>query len=256
MDELLRKLRALAEPTRLRIVTLLFRGELTVSELMQILGQSQPRVSRHLKMLVDAGLAERLPEGAWVFYRLAKDAVGEKLAALIDEMAHAEDPDLERDLERLSKVKQARAEAAQRKAHNDVRRRVQRPCQAYRLAKFGALVVREHAEGGEVRRVVWDERLEARAHAARSRSASRSRRPLRDVLAFGLLSHSCRNFGALAFSSPRTHEQHGSHPARHARRPRHVPYRWAESQPLGSASLIAVANSEGCREHELPAHPP
>ncbi|TGY89913.1 metalloregulator ArsR/SmtB family transcription factor [Marinicauda algicola] len=114
MDELLRKLRALAEPTRLRIVTLLFRGELTVSELMQILGQSQPRVSRHLKMLVDAGLAERLPEGAWVFYRLAKDAVGEKLAALIDEMAHAEDPDLERDLERLSKVKQARAEAAQR----------------------------------------------------------------------------------------------------------------------------------------------
>lgn len=114
MEELLKKLRALAEPTRLRITTLLLRGELTVSELMQILGQSQPRVSRHLKMLVDAGLAERLPEGAWVFYRLARSAVGEKLAALIEEMASSEDSDLARDLERLAKVKQSRAEAAQR----------------------------------------------------------------------------------------------------------------------------------------------
>ncbi|GGE49898.1 ArsR family transcriptional regulator [Marinicauda pacifica] len=118
MEDLLKKLRALAEPTRLRITTLLYRGELTVSELMQILGQSQPRVSRHLKMLVDAGLAERLPEGAWVFYRLAKNAVGEKLAALIDEMAHAEDADLARDLQRLAKVKQIRADAARRYFEN------------------------------------------------------------------------------------------------------------------------------------------
>lgn len=121
MDELLKQLRALAEPTRLRITTLLFRGELTVSELMQILGQSQPRVSRHLKMLVDAGLAERLPEGAWVFYRLAKSAVGEKLAALIDEMANADNPNLARDLERLAKVKQARADAAQAYFHDAAR---------------------------------------------------------------------------------------------------------------------------------------
>lgn len=114
MDDLLKKLRALGEPTRLRITTLLFRGELTVSELMAILGQSQPRVSRHLKMLVEAGLAERLPEGAWVFYRLARNAVGEKLAALIEEMASTEDPDMARDLERLEQVKKTRAEAAQR----------------------------------------------------------------------------------------------------------------------------------------------
>ncbi|PWE17742.1 ArsR family transcriptional regulator [Marinicauda salina] len=112
MEDLLRKLRALGEPTRLRIVTLLWRGELTVSELVRILGQSQPRVSRHLKMLVDAGLAERLPEGSWVFYRLAKSDVGRKLAALIEEIADSGDPDLARDLERLNAVKQERADAA------------------------------------------------------------------------------------------------------------------------------------------------
>lgn len=112
MEDLLKKLRALGEPTRLRIVVLLQRGELTVSELMQILGQSQPRVSRHLKMLVDAGLAERLPEGAWVFYRLAKTPVGRKLADLLDEMVDRADPDMARDLDRLASVKSERAAAA------------------------------------------------------------------------------------------------------------------------------------------------
>ncbi len=112
-DDLLKKLRALGEPTRLRIVILLARGELTVSELMQILGQSQPRVSRHLKMLTDAGLAERLPEGAYVFYRLAKTPVGSKLAELIEEMAGEDDPDVARDLERLATVKQVRAATAE-----------------------------------------------------------------------------------------------------------------------------------------------
>jgi ubiquinone/menaquinone biosynthesis C-methylase UbiE/DNA-binding transcriptional ArsR family regulator len=111
-EDLLRKLRALGEPTRLRIVILLARGELTVSELMQILGQSQPRVSRHLKMLTDAGLAERLPEGAYVFYRLAKTPVGGKLGELVREMAGEADPDVARDLERLETVKQIRAATA------------------------------------------------------------------------------------------------------------------------------------------------
>ena len=59
MDHLLTALRAVAEPTRLRLVVLCARGELTVSELTQILGQSQPRVSRHLKLLCDAGLLDR-----------------------------------------------------------------------------------------------------------------------------------------------------------------------------------------------------
>ena len=67
MDQLLTALRAVAEPTRLRLLALCAEGQFTVSELVQILGQSQPRVSRHLKQLSDAGLLERLPEGSWVF---------------------------------------------------------------------------------------------------------------------------------------------------------------------------------------------
>ena len=71
-DRIVTVLKAIGEPTRLRILALLARGELTVSELVQVLGQSQPRVSRHLKLLSEAGVVERLPEGAWVFYRLAE----------------------------------------------------------------------------------------------------------------------------------------------------------------------------------------
>src|SRR5258708_19485720 len=70
MDQLLAALRAVAEPTRLRLVVLCARGELTVSELGQILGQSQPRVSRHLKLLCEAGLLDRFREGSCLFYRL------------------------------------------------------------------------------------------------------------------------------------------------------------------------------------------
>ena len=64
-------LRAAGEPTRLRILALLAREELSVLELCTVLDQSQPRVSRHLKLLAEAGLVERFPDGAWVFYRLA-----------------------------------------------------------------------------------------------------------------------------------------------------------------------------------------
>src|ERR1044071_7120102 len=71
MGELLGALRAAAEPSRLRLLVLCARGELTVTELAQILGQSQPRVSRHLKLLCEAGLLDRTREGSWVFYRLS-----------------------------------------------------------------------------------------------------------------------------------------------------------------------------------------
>lgn len=70
-------LRALADPTRLRIMRLLAAMELSVGELAQVLGQSQPRVSRHVRILCDAGLAERHKEGAWVFLR---SAIGEHRA--------------------------------------------------------------------------------------------------------------------------------------------------------------------------------
>lgn len=72
--------RALADPTRLRIITLLRTMELSVGELAQVLGQSQPRVSRHVKILVDAGLVDRRKEGAWVFIALSR---GEAVAALL-----------------------------------------------------------------------------------------------------------------------------------------------------------------------------
>ena len=71
-DGLVGTLRAVAEPTRLRLVVLLSRAELTVTEISQVIGQSQPRTSRHLRLLVDAGILERSPEGAFVFYRLAE----------------------------------------------------------------------------------------------------------------------------------------------------------------------------------------
>ena len=70
-------LRALADPTRLRIMRLLAHMELAVGELAQVLGQSQPRVSRHVRILCDAGLAERRKEGSWVFLR---SAIGEDRA--------------------------------------------------------------------------------------------------------------------------------------------------------------------------------
>lgn len=113
MNSLVAQLKALAEPTRLRIVALLSRGELTVSELVQILGQSQPRVSRHLKLLTDAGLAERLPEGAYVFYRLTETGGGRRLAEVASDLVPEDDPVLNRDSARLGSIKQARAEAAQ-----------------------------------------------------------------------------------------------------------------------------------------------
>ena len=65
-------LKAVAEPTRLRILVLLASGELNVKDLTRILGQSQPRISRHLKLLTEAGLVERAPEGSWVYFRLAE----------------------------------------------------------------------------------------------------------------------------------------------------------------------------------------
>jgi ArsR family transcriptional regulator len=115
MDRLLSGLRAAAEPTRLRILALLADGELSVSEIVHVLGQSQPRVSRHLKLLADAGLIERLPEGQWVFYRLAEapaserePAIGRMLAALVP----ADDARIALDAARLAAVKAARAEAA------------------------------------------------------------------------------------------------------------------------------------------------
>lgn len=104
--------RALADPTRLRIVALLRRMELSVGELAQVLGQSQPRVSRHVKILVDAGLAARRREGSWVFLTPAPSAVAVPLFALID--AGGEDHWAVADAAKLAAVRADRASAAER----------------------------------------------------------------------------------------------------------------------------------------------
>jgi ubiquinone/menaquinone biosynthesis C-methylase UbiE len=115
-------LRAAGEPTRLRVLALLAHEELAVMELSQILEQSQPRVSRHLKLLADAGLIERFPDGAWVFYRLASSGP-ERL--FVDQTLDLIDPaadDLNQDLERLDAVRKGRErEAAAYFARNAAR---------------------------------------------------------------------------------------------------------------------------------------
>ena len=105
--------RALADATRLRILALLRRMELSVGELAQVLGQSQPRVSRHVKILCDAGLAERRKEGSWVFVALGTPSAVEPIAAALDAWAKAE-PDhwAVADAARLAAVRADRAASA------------------------------------------------------------------------------------------------------------------------------------------------
>lgn len=97
-------LRAVAEPTRLRLLALLARAELTVGEICEVVGQSQPRVSRHLKLLCDADLLDRVREQLWVYYRVpasgqARETVSQ-LLTLVDE----HDDLLRRDRRRLEEV--------------------------------------------------------------------------------------------------------------------------------------------------------
>lgn len=110
---LLAGLRAAGEETRLRIVALLAEGELSVSDLTDILGQSQPRISRHLKLLAEAGLVRRYREGAWAFFRLDEEGAGGAFAASLAAWLDQKDPVQLADRERLAAVRAARAEAAQ-----------------------------------------------------------------------------------------------------------------------------------------------
>ena len=71
IDLVVNQMKAAGDETRIRLLALLQRGERTVKELTEILGQSQPRISRHLKVLAEAGLVSRSPEGSWVYYRLS-----------------------------------------------------------------------------------------------------------------------------------------------------------------------------------------
>ncbi len=112
-ESLVDALKAAGEPTRLRILALLRRGDLAVGELVQILDQSQPRLSHHLKTLTMSGLLERLPEGSWVFYRAtSKGWPGRILNALFAELDVSEAP-FNQDAAALQKVRRARSDSAE-----------------------------------------------------------------------------------------------------------------------------------------------
>nr|WP_034990575.1 metalloregulator ArsR/SmtB family transcription factor [Beijerinckia mobilis] len=113
-ESMLSALSAAGEATRLRLMVLLAEAELTVSELVIILGQSQPRISRHLKLLLEAGLVERHREGAWAFFLIAQSG---PLATFVRDMIARimpNDPVFSADRARLVEVRRQRAEQAAR----------------------------------------------------------------------------------------------------------------------------------------------
>lgn len=113
MAALLSALRAAGEATRLRLLFILARGEFNVSELVRILGQSQPRLSRHLKLMTDAGLLERTREGSWVLFRAREDGPMAGLVGAVLALKPADDAQLAADLAAAEEVRRERAAAAE-----------------------------------------------------------------------------------------------------------------------------------------------
>lgn len=105
-------LRAAAEPTRLRLLALLARAELTVGEICEVIGQSQPRVSRHLKLLCDAGLLDRFREQHWVYYRAPASGSERSTVQQLLALVHEDDDLLRRDRKRMEVVIRERARRA------------------------------------------------------------------------------------------------------------------------------------------------
>ena len=112
LETLVDVLKAAGEPTRFRLLKLLSSGDLTVTDLTEILGQSQPRISRHLKLLSDVALIDRYQEGAWAYFRLSADGASVELVRTMLSAARDDDAVLARDAERLAALKQARSERA------------------------------------------------------------------------------------------------------------------------------------------------
>lgn len=108
LDTMVDTLKAAAKSSRLRILALLSRGDLTVSDLTEILRQSQPRVSRHLKLLMEARLIDRYQEGSWAYFRLADDGEARDFVLALVSRIDAADLQVDRDLEQLAEVKRRR----------------------------------------------------------------------------------------------------------------------------------------------------
>lgn len=112
MKDILSALRAAGEPTRFRILGLLGHGELSVSEITEILEQSQPRVSRHLKILMDANLIKRFSEGTWAFFRLQERLDEGHLVRTLVDLIPSQDPEHLSDLYKLKKIRERRQKMA------------------------------------------------------------------------------------------------------------------------------------------------
>lgn len=113
LENVLGTLRAAGEATRLRLLALLSDGDLTVSDFTEILSQSQPRISRHLKLLHDAGLIDRYREGAYVYYSLPRNSETARLLGVILQSLNTSDVQLVRDRERLARARAAREASAE-----------------------------------------------------------------------------------------------------------------------------------------------
>ncbi len=113
MDQLLNIMRSLADPTRLRITLLIRQLELSVGEVVQILGQSQPRISRHIRILAESGIAERRKEGSWVFLRTGPVIHSGHLDGLFAQADMSANRAVQRDLAKLEQVRAERAGAAE-----------------------------------------------------------------------------------------------------------------------------------------------
>ncbi len=118
MDRLLTSLRAAAEPTRLRLLALAARGAFCVTEFTEILGQSQPRLSRHLRLLCKSGLLERVREGANVWFALPPNQDGSLARELVARLP-SDDPVLETDRRQAARVLAERARVASEKFRRD-----------------------------------------------------------------------------------------------------------------------------------------
>ncbi len=112
MDNIIEILKAAGEDTRLRIIALLNNGELSAGELSSVMAQSQPRVSRHLKLLAEAGIIERRTEGSWVFVRLSNNEPAKSLTNQIISCLNRDSFILTRDLAKLTEIREARQERA------------------------------------------------------------------------------------------------------------------------------------------------
>lgn len=125
-EQLVLRLKALADPVRLRLLALCQRGECTVSELTEVMAQSQPRVSQHLKRLCDTGLLERFRDGHFVYYRVPSRGENSAACRQLLELLPDQEPLFDTDFDRLRALRAARGGPALREADRDGLRQLRR----------------------------------------------------------------------------------------------------------------------------------